>query len=198
MATQGLPAVSLRTGTRLPEAEVLLRGVNYLIGMALWPIRWAVYGRQSSFLPALREGASSVDAEQLGRGAAEDGDFVVVAEARGREDVIDRHLVPRERVVGADHHLAHTALGDQVAHRFGGEHDRVEKELTILQVLARLLLGQRADPVREGRDHRIRAVGVGRQEAAAMRGTDLQARKAVEGALEDQVRERDRGFERVA
>jgi hypothetical protein len=176
MTTQSLPAVSLRTGYRLPAARVLLRVVNYLICMALWPIGPAISGLGSVFLPALREAAGSVDAEELRGGAAEDGDAVVVAQARDRQDVVDRHLVPRERVVGADHHLAHTALGDQVAHPFGGEHDRVEIELTVLQVLGRLLLGQRADPVREGRDDCIRARGVGRQEAAAMSRTNLEPR----------------------
>src|SRR5205085_4363537 len=39
---------------------------------------------------------------------------------------------------------------------------------------------------------------VGGQVAAAVRGADLQAREAVERALEDEVRERDRGLERVA
>src|ERR1700730_4341264 len=125
MSTQSLPAVSLRTGNRLPDAQVLFRGVNYLICMALWLIGAAICRLQSSFLPALREGAGSVNAEELGGGAAEDGDAVVVAQARDRHDVIDRHLVPRERVVGADHHLAHTGLGDQVAHSLRGEHDRV-------------------------------------------------------------------------
>src|ERR1700737_1134726 len=52
--------------------------------------------------------------------------------------------------------------------------------------------------VREGRAYCIRAVGIGRQKAAAMRGADLQAREAVERALEDKVRQCDRGFERVA
>jgi hypothetical protein len=66
-----------------------------------------------------------------------------------------------------------------------GEHDRVEIELTVLQVLGRLLLRQRADAVREGRDDRVRAVGIGRQEAAAVRGADLQAGETIEGALED-------------
>src|SRR3984893_18703458 len=216
MSTQSLPAVSLRIDNRLPDAQVLLRGVNYLIRMALWLIKPAISGLESSFLPALREAGRqpalstrracapgrrnprSVDAEQLCCGAAEDGDLVVGAEARGREDMIDRHLVPRERVVGADDDLADAGFGDQVAQPLGGEHDRVEIELTVLQVLGRLFLRQRADPVREGGDDGIRARGVGRQEAAAMRGTDLQARKAVERALEDQVRERNRGFERVA
>src|ERR1700730_1660634 len=166
MSTESLPATSLRTGNRLPATRVLLRGVNYLIYMVLWVIGAAISGLESSFLPALREAPGgrrrstrqargpgpgcrpqlcSVDAEQLGCGAAEDGDLVVVAEARGREDVIDRHLVPRERVVGADHHLADAGLGDQVAHPLGGEHDRVEIELTVLQVLGRLFLRQRAD-----------------------------------------------------
>src|SRR3984893_18301417 len=199
MSTQSLPATSLRTGNRLPAAQVLLRVVNYLICMVLWLIGSAICGLQSSFLPALREAGRqptlstrlacgpgrrnprSVDAEQLCCGAAEEGDFVVVAEARGREDVIDRHLVPRERVVGADDDLTDAGFGDQVAQPLGGEHDRVEIELTVLQVLGRLFLRQRADPVREGRDDGIRARGVGRQEAAAMRGTDLEPRKAVEG-----------------
>ena len=50
----------------------------------------------------------------------------------------------------------------------------------------------------EGRDHRVRAVGIGRQETAAMRGADLEAREAVERPFEDQMRQGDGGFERVA
>ena len=160
MSAQSLPAASLRTGSCLPDAQVLLRGVNYLIGMALWLVGPAISGLQSGFLPALREAGRSgvdrptaqlcsVDPEELGRGAAEDSDLVVVAQARGREDVIDRHLVPWERIVSADHHLAHPALGDEMAHPFGGEHDRVEIELTVLQVLGRLFLG--SGPTRFGK-----------------------------------------------
>jgi len=55
MATQSLPAVSLRTGNRLPDAQVLIRGVNYLICMALWLVGSAISGLEPSFLPALRE-----------------------------------------------------------------------------------------------------------------------------------------------
>ena len=94
MPNQSLPAVSLRIGNRLPDAQVLLRGVNYLICMALWLIGWVISGLESSFLPGLREAGRSgvdtptaqlcsVDPEELGRGAAEDGDLIVVAEARG-------------------------------------------------------------------------------------------------------------------
>ena len=122
----------------------------------------------------------------------------VVAQARRVEHEVDLGAGPRERVVGADHDLAGTGLGDQVAQRLGREHDGVEEELAVLEIRGRLLLGQRADTVGEASDHRVRAVGVGRQEAAAMRGADLQPGKAVERALEDQVRQRDRGFERVA
>jgi hypothetical protein len=44
----------------------------------------------------------------------------------------------------------------------------------------------------------VGAIGIGRQVAAAMRGDDFQAGEAVERALEDQVRQRDRGFQRIA
>src|SRR5580704_19762006 len=100
---------------------------------------------------------SGPDAKQLCRGAAVDRDAIVVAEARYRHDVIHGDLVPREWVVGADHDLVYTGLGDQVAHRFASEHDRVEIELAVLEILSRLLLRQGADAVREGRDHRVRA-----------------------------------------
>ena len=55
-----------------------------------------------------------------------------------------------------------------------------------------------ARPVREGRDHRVRAVGIGRWEPAAMRGANLEAREAVERPFKDQMRQGNRGFERVA
>ena len=60
----------------------------------------------------------TVLSQQFGGGAAEDRDAVLAAEARNRHDVIDRHLVPREWVVGADHDLADPGLGDQMAHPF--------------------------------------------------------------------------------
>src|SRR5205085_2039290 len=73
-----------------------------------------------------RASCSVIDAEERGSGAAEDRDLVVVAEARGRQDMVDRDAVPRERVVGADHHFVGTAFGDQVTQPLGREHDRVE------------------------------------------------------------------------
>src|ERR1700740_36170 len=71
MPTQPLPAVSLRMAKRLPAIRVLARLSNYLTFMALWPIRQAFFGAESSFLPALREapGASARSAGQaLGAG----------------------------------------------------------------------------------------------------------------------------------
>jgi hypothetical protein len=40
--------------------------------------------------------------------------------------VIDRHAVPRERVVGADDHLANPGCGHEVTQPLGREHDRAE------------------------------------------------------------------------
>ena len=106
-------------------------------------------------------------------------------------------LRPRERIVGAHDDLARADLGHQVAQRLGREDERVEVELP--QILGRLLLElRRGAPVREGHADRVGARRVRRQVAAAVRRADLQSREAIERALEDQVRERDRGLERVA
>ena len=76
----------------------------------------------------------SLDAQQLGRGAAEDRRPVVVAQARRLQDQVDGGLRPRIGIVGADHELARADLRHQVAHAFGPEHHGVVVEL--LQVLA--------------------------------------------------------------
>src|SRR6476660_4120368 len=44
----------------------------------------------------------------------------------------------------------------------------------------------------------VRTIGVGGQEAAAMRRNHFQPRKAIEGALEDKMRERQRRSQRIA
>src|SRR5207253_9981139 len=51
--------------------------------------------------------------------------------------------------------------------------------------------------VGEGDADVIRAVRVRREIAAAVRAADLQAREAIERAFVDEVRERERGLERV-
>ncbi len=60
MSTKSLPAISLRTGNRLPAAQVSLWVVNYMIYMVLWLIGPAISGREWSFLPALREAPGGV------------------------------------------------------------------------------------------------------------------------------------------
>src|SRR5476649_1696933 len=44
----------------------------------------------------------------------------------------------------------------------------------------------------------VRSIGVGRQEAAAMRSDYFELRKSIEYALEDEVRERDRRLQGIA
>jgi hypothetical protein len=62
MPMQILPAASLRSGNRLPAARALVWACNHLIWMALWPIRRAIFGVASNFLPALREASPRVRA----------------------------------------------------------------------------------------------------------------------------------------
>ena len=66
MATKSLPAASLRTTDHLPAARIRFRADNYFICRALWPIRRPLFGGESYFLPALREGQSAGQA--LGAG----------------------------------------------------------------------------------------------------------------------------------
>src|SRR5262249_33373218 len=62
----------------------------------------------------------------------------------------------------------------------------------------RLLLERARHATGKRRLHRVRARGVRGQVTAAVRGADLEAGEAIERALEDQVREGDRGLERIA
>src|SRR5207253_438010 len=47
----------LRSTKRLPAARALFLATNYLIYLALWPIRRAIFRAEANSLPALREGA---------------------------------------------------------------------------------------------------------------------------------------------
>ncbi|MDA0770549.1 MAG: hypothetical protein O2821_10030, partial [Chloroflexi bacterium] len=105
---------------------------------------------------------------------------------------------PWERVIGPKYYLINPCLSDQVPHALASEHYRIEIQLATSDVFGRLLLRKGTYLVREGRDHRVRAVGIGRQETPAMRGADLEAWKAVKRTFEDQMRQGYRGFERVA
>src|SRR5689334_511614 len=61
--------------------------------------------------------------------AAENRRLVVITQDRGGEHVIDRMLLPRDRVVGAEHDLAGADLRREVAQRLRGEHQGVEMQL---------------------------------------------------------------------
>src|SRR5687767_2661475 len=139
-----------------------------------------------------------LDSEQLGRGAAQHGNALVVAESRRVHDVAHRVLVPGNRMVGADDELARPDFGGEMPQHFGGEDERVV--VHGLHVLGRLLLqfDLRVAMPRRDAARVVRARRVRRQEAAAMRGADLEAGKAVERAFEDEMREADRRIERIA
>src|SRR5690242_8282784 len=140
----------------------------------------------------------SVEPQEPRGVAAEDGDLLVVAERRGGEHVIDGMALPRIGIVAAEHDLARAHLGDEMAELLGGEDERIEMEA--LQVLARSLCERDvlvAEPLADIAGV-IRSRGVGGKIAAAVGRENLEAGKAVERALEDQVLERDRRLERVA
>src|SRR6188768_3848412 len=143
--------------------------------------------------PALR-----ADPEQLHRVPAENRLLVGVAEEAGVEHEVDAHR-PIERIVSPVHHLTDPGLGHQMSKTVLVEDHRVDEELAP-EVLARLLLQRLAVGAKRAAAaaERIGPSGVGRQVAAGMRGTDLQARKAIERAFEDQMRQEHGGLERIA
>src|SRR3989454_9930187 len=117
-----------------------------------------------------------LDPEQPGRRPAQHGHALRVAQARRGEDEIHGGLRPRIGIVGADHELARSDLGGEVAHRFGREHDVVVVQL--LEILRRLLLewpvlGTGAS-IGKGQAALIGAPRVRGQVAAAMRRADLE------------------------
>src|SRR5215831_17284887 len=80
----------------------------------------------------------ALHAEKACRIAAQNGDLVFVAQRRSREYMIDRMLLPRNRMVAADDDLAGTDLRHQVAERFRREYECIEIEL--FEIVARRLL----------------------------------------------------------
>src|SRR4030095_11539666 len=136
------------------------------------------------------------DLEQLRRGVTQHRGPLRVGEAGRAQDVVHRRARPGVGIVGAHDDLAGTGLGGQVSQGLGGEDDRVVIHLA--QVLGRLLLDRGGAADGEDPAALVGAPRVRGQEAAAVRGADLEPREPVEGALEDQVRERGGGLERVA
>src|SRR6185312_11211600 len=145
--------------------------------------------------PFSQKRSLSLDSQQLCRRAAKHRGALRIAEAWRLENVIDRGAGPGIGIVGAHDDPAGAGFGGEMAQRLRGEDDRIVVKL--LQIFGRALL-QRFDALREGDADRIRARGIGRQIAAAMRRANLQAGEAVERALEDQMRQRERRLERIA
>ena len=85
-----------------------------------------------------------------------------------------------------------------MADRLGREDQRIEIDL--LEILRRRLLELDVGIAAFGTDQAgmVRTIGVGRQEAAAMGGDHFEPGKAIERALEDEMRERDRRLQRIA
>src|SRR5262245_64735278 len=110
--------------------------------------------------------------QEFRRRPPENLDPVLVTEPGNHQNMVDGGSVPWERVIGPKDHMIDPCLGDQVPHALAGEHDRIEIELSASEIFGRLLLWQGPNPVRESRDYRVRAIGVGRQEPATMRGAD--------------------------
>jgi hypothetical protein len=81
-----------------------------------------VRSHQASFMPNRRSAF-----------AAQNCDLLLVGEAGGCEDVVDRMPFPGDRTVGAQHDLAGADLRHQVPESLGREHQGVEIEL--VQVL---------------------------------------------------------------
>ena len=114
-----------------------------------------------------------------------------LSEVAGK-DVVDRRELPGERIVAAEHDLPGAHLRREMTDRLRREHQRIEIDL--LEVFGRLLRKLDVGIAAAGIDQAgmVGTVGIGRQEAAAMGGDHLQLGEAIEGALEDQVRQRDR------
>src|SRR5947207_15748178 len=79
-----------------------------------------------------------LDVEQPRRVAAEDGGALRERKRRGGHHVVDRMLLPRNRMIGAEHDLARAYLRHQMPKRFFGEDQRVE--IHLVEVFRRLFL----------------------------------------------------------
>ena len=127
--------------------------------------------------------------------AAEDGLLLLVVQHLRVEDEVDAHR-PVERKVCAVEHVIGADLGNQVPQAFLAKDHRVDIEIPP-EVFARLQLGAVALSAAAAAP-RVRSTKVGRQVSAGMSGADLQSRKTIEGSLENQMRQKDGGLQRIA
>src|SRR5260370_36144153 len=136
--------------------------------------------------------------EQSRRGAAEDVGFLLLAERRRSKNVVGGMQLPGIGIVAAEDDRAGADLGHQMADRLGGEDQGVKIDL--LEIFRRLLCKLHVRVAALGTDQAgmIRTIGVGGQEAAAMGSNHSEPGKAIERAFENEMRERNRGLQRIA
>src|SRR5262249_37872458 len=135
-----------------------------------------------------------------GRRASEDCHLIFITDGWRLENEVNGRLGPRIGVVGTDHELAGAHLSHEMAHGFGPKHYRVVVEL--LEVLRWSLLdgavraaGAKVGP---GGTPEVPTPDVRGQETTGMCSDDFEPRELVEGALEDQMRQRDSRLKRIA
>src|SRR3974377_1407547 len=81
---------------------------------------------------------SGLHVEQFRRGAPEDVGLFVIAQRRGRKNVVDRLQLPWIGIIAPDHKLRCAELRDQMPDRLGRKDERIEIDL--FEIFARLLL----------------------------------------------------------
>ncbi len=109
--------------------------------------------------------------------------------------MIDGFVRPAVGIIGAEEDLAGAGFRDQVSQALVAKDHRIEIEL--FEIPAGWLSYR---PAQLGRPvaANVGAANVRREVAAPVGGADLHAREAVERPFEDQMRQGDRGLERVA
>src|SRR6185295_4321215 len=136
------------------------------------------------------------DLQERRRGAAQHRRPLRVAEAGRAEDVVHRRARPRVGVVGAHDELPAAGLGREMPQGLRREDDRVVVHLA--EVLGRLLLERDPAPGRDDEAAGVGAARVGGEKPPAVGGADLEPGESIEGALEDEVRQREGRLEGVA
>src|ERR1700733_11108877 len=138
-----------------------------------------------------------IDSEQLRSSAAQHGAPFIGGQARRVQNVIDRRSSPRKRPVRPHYNLAGAALGDQMAQGFRSKDQGIEIKLP--QIFTGMFLQRRWRAIGRGcRATVIGPRGVRRQVSATVRRADLETRKPVERAIENQMRQRKSGFQWIA
>src|SRR5262244_847598 len=198
-ASTGPPYCSWRELSSEPseQAGSLRRKARSPLATDPSPSQMSASCRARRVINLLRWSLLWLDLQELRGRLAEHLAPIRIAEARRFQDMVDRLVLPRDRMVGADYELAHAHFRGQVAQRLRREDQRVVVHRS--EIFGRPLL-QRDSRVHVGGDAQavVRARGVRGEVAAAVGRADLQPREAIERALEDQVRERDGRVERIA